>query len=108
MTNTFNENRFKQIIEEIRKEASEIEIDIDQLTSAEYDPNPYAVEPELFGTSGGYDWDEDEEWTLQCAKMIEYINADGLENYANLADGEEEIYQPKVIEWLENEMTYYN
>ena len=107
MSNTFNEKRFNEIIEEIRAEASDIEIDIEELTSAEYDPNPYGVESHLIGSSGGYDWDEEEEWTLQCAKMSEYISADGLMNYANVSEEEEKIYQPKVLEWLESEMTYY-
>lgn len=107
MAQTFNEERFKQIIAEIKEKTEKIEIDIDQLTSAKYDSNPYGLEPHLAWGSGEWDYDEEEEWSLQCAKMIGYIQEDGLYEYVNIDEKESKIYQPKVIEWLEKQITYY-
>jgi len=100
----FDKERFEEIKQEIADYAQEIEIDVDDLETAQWDENPYAVEPELVGSSGEYHWDENEKWARQCSKMIENINLDGLDEYANLIDGESVIYQDKIIEWLSNEI----
>lgn len=66
----------KQVME------AEDRIDISELPGAYYDSNPYDVEPQLVGTSGGWFLkDESELYKAACNLMIEWIKADGALQY---------------------------
>lgn len=56
-------------------------VDIQELPSTYYDPNPYNVEPQLVGTSGGWFNDTDEPYDAACDLLIEWIKADGVGEY---------------------------
>lgn len=57
-------------------------IDISELPGAYYDSNPYDVEPQLVGTSGGWFIDDESEvWNAACDLVIEWIEADGASEY---------------------------
>lgn len=95
-------SKFRQLVEEITKpqpvyqyllpeyqaaldkKVTEMEdrIDISELPTAYYDSNPYDVEPQLVGTSGGW-FLEDESylWDAAADKMIEWLKADGAVEY---------------------------
>lgn len=102
----FNEQRFNEIIAELENLFANnevFEIDISDLDSYEYTPARtwnYNYNPE----PPEEDFDEDEFYAAQLNKAIDYITADGLYQYFDIDEKEEEIYQPKVIEWLEKEL----
>ena len=56
-------------------------VNIQELPSTYYDSNPYDVEPQLVGTSGGWFNDTDEPWDAGCDLLIEWIKADGAAQY---------------------------
>ena len=75
------------IKKELLKKAEDIEVDVSQLDSYHRVKNIYGVEPQL--AVDGYDWDEDEEYKAQLLKLADYVEADGLYEYATLADDED-------------------
>lgn len=87
-----------------------LEVDVEELDSYHYVRNPYGVEEQLIGTSSCYDWDEDEEYEAQITKMLEYIEADGVENYLDLEpedwdnedEGDATTLNKEVKEYLES------
>lgn len=128
-------SRFRQLVEDIVKpqqsttvyqyltpehqvaldkevENAEKWIDISELPTAYYDRNPFDVEPQLVGNSGGW-FLEDESYLRDAAidKVIEYIEADGASQYLwdNLTpkqQGNEEfdaILTKEAIEYLKSE-----
>jgi hypothetical protein len=57
-------------------------IDISELPSAYWDPNPYGVEPQLIGSSAGWALkDEDDLWKAACDWMEKAVEADGAAQY---------------------------
>ena len=57
-------------------------VDISELPSAYYDNNPYDVEPQLVGTSGGWFLnDEGELWDAGCDEVIKMLEVDGAVEY---------------------------
>ena len=95
-------SKFRQLVEEITKpqpvyqyllpeyqkaldkaaEQEEQWIDVRELPTAYYDSNPYDVEPQLVGTSGGW-FLEDESYLRDAAidVLIEGLEADGAIQY---------------------------
>lgn len=82
-----------------------LEIDIDELRSAQWDSNPYGVEEPLYYGSGQYNYDDDEYYTKQLEKALDYIRADGLENYIDVDDNSA---QPAVEKYLQDMLDYMN
>jgi len=84
-------------------------VDINELESCKYNPNPYDVEPQLVGTSGCYEYDEDE-MTLEEYKVLrKFVEADGLINYIDLTDEltEEQLDDENLLEELDKEAITY-
>lgn len=69
----------KALDKEIEKAAEHV--DIQDLPSTYYDSNPYDVEPQLVGSSGGWFNDTDEPWNAGCDLLIEWLKADGAVAY---------------------------
>lgn len=80
-----NEKIKKQLLDK----AETIDIDVSELESYHWDNNPYDLEPALaLGSAGGV-WEEDEEYSEQCKLLAEWVIADGLGEYVDLADDED-------------------
>lgn len=69
----------KALDKEIEKAAEHV--DIRDLPSTYYDSNPYDVEPQLVGSSGGWFNDTDEPWNAGCDLLIKWLKADGAVAY---------------------------
>ena len=95
-----NETIKKQLKEKIE----EVEIDVSELDSYHWDNNPYDVEPALAWGSACGVWNEDEEYSEQCRTLAEWVRADGLGAYVDLADDEDEDGQMSLeaYNWLMN------
>lgn len=102
----FDQKRFQQIINELQdKFVNDLDFAVDVQSLETY--KNYGHPPQNFARFAEPDdeeWDEDEYYAAQLRQAIEYINADGLFEYTNITEDEEPIYQPKVLEWLENEL----
>lgn len=98
-----NESLKKELI----KKVDEIEINVDELDSYHLERNPYNVEPQLVGTSGEYQWDENEEWQAQIKKMKKYLEADGAGEYLTLADEDWDNQDDNDCTTLTNECINY-
>lgn len=96
----------EKIKKELLKKSEDIEIDVTELKSYSWDRNPYGVEEQLIGTSGSGDWDEEEEWQERIRTLTDRLEKDGLAEYINLDDREEELDQEtgeltrESIRWL--------
>ena len=78
-------------------------VDIEDLRSAKYDSNPYGVEPELVGSSGGFDWDDDELWNASCELAVKWLKADGLGGYFNwdeIDDDNDGVLLNEVVDYI--------
>lgn len=82
------------VYEKLYRKVEQIEIDRTELSSYHYDPNPYDVEPQLIGSSKGYDWDTDEEWEKQVEVFFKQMEENPtwfMEDFANwIPEGKEE------------------
>lgn len=80
------------LLDKIRKYVDDMELDYDEyikLPSTYYDRNPYGVEDELVGSSGGYFNDNDDEvFEAKLNHFIEYIEDDGILNYIEIDDND--------------------
>ena len=92
---------------ELIKKVDEIEINVDELDSYNWDSNPYEVEHQLVGTSGCGVWDENEEWQEQIKKMKKYLEADGAGEYLTLADEDWDNQDDNDCTTLTNECINY-
>lgn len=84
--NTITQPKYQYLTSELQNAIldwvyNNIEIDPSELSSASWDDNPYDVEPQLKGGSGTWVYDDEEMENAQLEKAIEYIQADGIENY---------------------------
>lgn len=80
-------------VNKIKNWVDGIEINVEELESAYYDRNPYGVEEELVGSSGCWEYDEDEYYEAQCDKAIEYITNDCASAYFDIADDEMDKFE---------------
>ena len=70
----------KALNKQVEKAADSI--DISELPGAHWDPNPYGVEPQLIGSSAGWELtDENKLWDAALDKVIEWLEADGAVQY---------------------------
>lgn len=69
----------KALDKEIEKATERV--DIQDLPSTYYDSNPYDVEPQLVGSSGGWFNDTAEPWNAGCDLLIDWVKADGAAQY---------------------------
>ena len=95
-------SKFRQLVEDIRNpqlnyiyltpehqaaldkqiEKAMSDVDISELPSAYWDSNPYDVEPQLIGSSAGWELrNENELWDAACDIVIKYLEADGAVEY---------------------------
>lgn len=98
---------FEKIKKQVDKFIEQINIDVEELPSYHYDRNPYGVEDALIGTSGGYDWDADEEYQAQLEKALEILESESIFEYIDaddIKDSEQEEYQKLTIEYIKNKM----
>lgn len=92
---------------ELLKKVDEMEINVEELSSYHWESNPYGVEPQLIGTSGEGQWDENEEWQEQIKKMKKYLEADGAGEYLTLADDDWDNQDENDCTTLTNECINY-
>lgn len=92
------------IKKELLNKAETIDIDVSELESYHWDNNPYDLEPALARGSACGVWDEDEEWKEQLRTLADWVKADGLGEYATLADDEDLDGQMSLeaYNWLMN------
>ena len=60
--------------EAVRQWFENLPVDCEKLPSAHWVHNPYGVDPELVGSSSGYEWDEEEEAQSRLEMAIEWID----------------------------------
>ena len=98
----------KDLENEIKSQIEKTEISVSDLSSYEYDNNPYDVEDHLAAGSGCWVWDEEEEYKAQIEECLEQVeNGDiysVLPSLANkdLSDEEELEIQDIVSKYLFN------
>ena len=83
--------------QQVKKWVRSIEIDHGSLSSYRYEENPYDLEYPLYLGSGGFEWDEEEEWKAQCKTAIEIIKNEDMNDYIDVNESEE-----TVIEYIRN------
>lgn len=90
------------IKKELLKRAEDMEVNVYELDSCRYINNIYGVEPHL--ATGGYDWDENEEYKAKLMKLADCVEADGLYEYTDLADDEDMNGEMtlEAVNWLRN------
>lgn len=91
----------ERIKKELLKKAEDIEVSMDDLTSAYWDRNIYGLEPHL--AIGDWEYNENEYWGKQLEKLAEFIRIDGLREYATL-DEDEDLdgkMTKEYSDWLE-------
>lgn len=80
------------LLDKIRKYVDNMELSDDEfleLPSTYYDRNPYGVEEQLIGSSGGYfNDDQGEIFEAKLNHFIEYIENDGILNYIEIDDND--------------------
>ena len=90
--------------EELKKKIDEwvesLDFDETELPSYHYDHNPYCVEPQLIGTSGVFEWDEDEEYQAKLNRAVELIEADGAFEYLDTPEEDEEEIKKEVLDYI--------
>lgn len=86
-----------ETVNKIKGWVDNMEIDVEELESAYYDRNPYGVEEELIGSSGCWEYDEDEYYRAQCDKAIEYIIGDCASAYFDITDDEMVIFETNRV-----------
>lgn len=97
----------EKLKKELLKKVDEMEINVEELDSYHVDRNPYCVEPQLVGTSGEAQWNENEEWQEQIKKMKKFIEADGAGEYLPLADEDWDNQDENDCTTLTNECINY-
>lgn len=98
----------KDNLEEIKKFIEKQEVEVAELDSAQYDPNPYGLESHLASaTRGEYNYDEDEYYLAQVNEALDTIKNDYAREYLDFCKSEdededwEEKIQEEVIRVLE-------
>lgn len=94
--------RFNMTTEEVKAEIEKymeqhIDVEPEEMISSRWVNNIYGVDPQY--AVGGYDWDEDEEYSIKCNRMADMIEEDGLVQYVDVEDDEFEL-QDEIIDWL--------
>lgn len=98
---------FDKIKKQVDDFIEKINIDVEELPSYYYDRNPYGVEDALIGTSGGYDWDESEEYQEQLEKALEILENESIFDYIDadeIKESDEKEYQQLTIEYIKNKL----
>ena len=91
--------------QELGNYINNMSIDYSNLDSYHYESNPYMVESQLVGSSGCYDWDEDEEYQVKLETLIDEIPKYGVENYLKLT--QEQLYNDTYVEELQEAVLCY-
>ena len=92
---------------ELLKKVDEMEINVEELSSYHFEKNPHCVEPQLIGTSGEAQWDENEEWQAKIKKAKKCLEADGAGEYLTLADEDWDNQDDNDCTTLTNECINY-
>jgi len=84
-------------------------VNYEELNSRKWNSNPYDVEPELVGTSGCYEYDDDEVALEEYKILKQWIEKDGIENYIELSPelSEEQQDDETLMEILNKEAINY-
>ena len=101
MTNLLTEEMKKQLLNKI----DDIEVEVEELDSYEWDSNPYLVEPHLAYGSGYGVWNEDEEYNAKLGKLKQYIEDDGVWEYVDI--NEDDIEDEDKMNKLKKEVNDY-
>lgn len=96
----------EKIKKELLKKVNSIQIEPETLSTYRWIKNPYEVEEQLIGSSGEGDWDVNEEWKAQVEDMVKSLGKDGLYQYTDLSNEEQELDEKtgelthQAINWL--------
>lgn len=92
---------------ELLKKVDEMEINVEELSSYHFEKNPYCVEPQLIGTSGEAQWDENEEWQAKIQKAKKYLSEEPAYELLTLADEDYDDDNQEDCTTLTNECINY-
>lgn len=92
---------------ELLKKVDEMKINLEELKSYHFEKNPYCVEPQLIGTSGEGQWDENEEWQAKIKKAKKYLSEEPAYELLNLADEDWDNQDDNDCSTLTNECINY-
>jgi hypothetical protein len=92
---------------ELLKKVDEMEINVEELKSYHFEKNPYCVEPQLIGTSGEGQWDENEEWQAKIQKAKKYLSEEPAYELLTLADEDYDDDDQEDCTTLTNECINY-
>lgn len=92
---------------ELLKKVDEMEINVEELSSYHFEKNPYCVEPQLIGTSGEGQWDENEEWQAKIQKAKKYLSEEPAYELLTLADEDYDDDDQEDCTTLTNECINY-
>lgn len=86
--------------EAVRRWFKNLPVDCAELPSAHWVHNPYGVDPELVGSSSGYEWDEDEEAEARLEMAIDWIDdaIDEVQPWEGWTDAEYDEARAEIIE----------
>lgn len=91
--------------ETVRRWFENLPVDCESLPSAHWVHNPYGVDPELVGSSSGYEWDEEEEAEARLEMALDNMEDIVLEiqPFDGWDDEEYEAARAEVEEILKKE-----
>ena len=86
--------------ETARRWFENLPVDCEELPSAHWVYNPYGVDPELVGSSSGYEWDENEEVEARLEMAIDWIDdaIDEVQPWEGWTEAEYNAARAELIE----------
>lgn len=90
----------KEQKETARRWFKNLPVDCENLPSAHWVHNPYGVDPELVGSSSGYEWDEEEEEEARLEMAIDWIDdcVEEVQPWEGWTDEEYDAARAEIIE----------
>lgn len=84
----------------VRRWFENLPVDCENLPSAHWVHNPYGVDPELVGSSSGYEWDEDEEAEARLEKAMDWADdcVEEVQTWEGWTDAEYGAARAEIIE----------
>lgn len=91
--------------EAVRRWFKNLPVDCAELPSAHWVHNPYGVDPELVGSSSGYEWDEEEEREARLEKALDWVDdcVEEVQPFEGWDNAEYEAARAEVEEILKKE-----
>ena len=97
--------KVKEMLNEQQKAAvsrwfKNLPVDCESLPSARWVHNPYGVDPELVGSSSGYEWDKEEEEEARLEKALDWVDdcVEEVQPWEGWTDAEYDAARAEIIE----------